>query len=118
MKYAIVDFKGHQIPVKEEQIIDVDRIEGKKGDKINLNQVLLISDKDVVVGQPTIVGANIEATIIEHFKGEKIRVATYKAKSRYRRVKGFRPLLTKIKIERIEIKAKGKTVKKSKKAEK
>jgi len=118
MKYAIVDFKGHQIPVKEGQTIDVDRIEGKEGDQIDLDQVLLIANKNITIGQPTVTNASVKATIVEHFKGKKIRVATYKAKSRYRRVKGFRPLLTKIKIDKIEIKAKSKSPKKAKKVQK
>ena len=107
MKYAIVNFKGHQIPIKEGQILDVDRIEGEKGGKVKIDQVLLLADnKDINIGTPTLSDVIVEASIVDQFKGEKLRVATYKAKSRYRRVKGFRPLLTKIKIDKIEAKTK------------
>jgi len=107
MKYAIVNFKGHQIPIKEGQILDVDRIKGEKGDKVKIDQVLLLADnKDINIGTPTLSDVVVEASIVDQFKGKKLRVATYKAKSRYRRVKGFRPLLTKIKIDKIKVKTK------------
>ena len=53
------------------------------------------------VGQSTVKKAEVEAEVLEHFKGKKLRVATYKAKSRYRKVKGHRSLYTKIKILKI-----------------
>lgn len=101
-KFAVAKIGSSQYKVAEGDEIDVDKIEGKKGSKLIFNQVLLLVDGEKVsVGQPLVKDAQIEAKILEQFKGKKIRVATYKAKSRYRRVKGFRPLLTKIKIEEI-----------------
>jgi len=52
------------------------------------------------LGTPTL-SSKIKATVIDHLKGDKIRVARFKAKSRYRKVKGFRAQLTKIKILKI-----------------
>ncbi|HUS59850.1 MAG TPA: 50S ribosomal protein L21 [Nevskiaceae bacterium] len=101
-KFTVIKIGSSQYKVAEGDEIDVDKIEGKKGSKLTFNQVLLLIDGEKVsVGQPLVKGVQIEAKILEQFKGKKIRVATYKAKSRYRRVKGFRPLLTKIKIEKI-----------------
>lgn len=57
-----------------------------------------MDDKKVKIGQPLIKGASVEVEIFDQIKGEKIRVATFKAKARYRKVKGFRPLLTRVKI--------------------
>ena len=101
-KFTVIKIGSSQYKVAEGDEIDVDKIEGKKGSKLTFNQVLLLIDGEKVsVGQPLVKGVQIEAKILEQFKGKKIRVATYKAKSRYRRVKGFRPQLTKIKIEKI-----------------
>ena len=100
---AVINFQGHQHQVSEGQEIIVDRLEEKEGAKIEIGSVLLLVDNSkVLIGNPLINGAKVIAKILEHFKGNKIRVAKYRAKSRYRRVKGLRPLLTKLKIEKIE----------------
>jgi large subunit ribosomal protein L21 len=57
----------------------------------------------VLVGQPRVTGAKVQAVIEEQVRGKKIRVATYKAKSRYRKVKGFRAELTRLKVEAVEV---------------
>ena len=101
--YAIVKIGGSQYKVTEGDELEVDKIEGGKGKAVSFDEVLLLADEEIKIGEPLVKGAQIKAKIIEQFKGDKIRVATYKAKSRHRRVKGFRPLLTKIKIEKITI---------------
>jgi len=98
-KYAVVKIGGSQYKVAEGDEIAVDKIDGEKGKSLNFEEVLLFVDKKrVTIGQPLVKNAKIKAEIVDQFKGKKIRVATYKAKSRYRRVKGFRPLLTRVKI--------------------
>lgn len=102
MKYAILKIAGKQYRVSEGENLIVDKIEGKEGEKITLDEVLLLNDgKEIKVGQPKIEGVKVEAEITRQLKGEKIRVAKFKAKSRYRRVKGFRAKLTEIKIIKI-----------------
>ncbi len=101
-KYAVVKIGGNQYKVAEGDELEVDKIEGEKNKAFNLDEVLLLVEGEKIkLGQPLVVGAKVKATLLEQLKGKKIRVATYKAKSRYRRVKGFRPLLSKIKIEKI-----------------
>lgn len=102
MKYAIVRIGGTQYKVAEGRQLAVDRLKVEEKKKVNFDEVLLVVDeKKAEIGQPYVKGAKVKATVLTHFKGEKIRAATYKAKSRYRRVKGFRPQLTRIKIEEI-----------------
>lgn len=98
-KYAVVKIGGSQYKVAEGDEIAVDKIDREKGKSLNFEEVLLfVDEKKVAIGQPLVKNAKIKAEIVDQFKGKKIRVATYKAKSRYRRVKGFRPLLTRVKI--------------------
>ncbi len=102
MKYAVVEISGKQYKVAEGEEFEVDKIEGDKGKKLTLDKVLLIVDeKKRKIGKPIVRGAKVTAEILEQFKGKKIRVATYKAKSRYRRVIGHRSQLTRIKIKKI-----------------
>jgi large subunit ribosomal protein L21 len=84
-------------------MIEVDRIEGESGKTISFEEVLLTSsDDNVVVGMPYIKGASVTAKIVEQLRGGKVRVAKFRAKSKYRRVTGFRPSITKLEI--VEIK--------------
>lgn len=104
MKYAVVKIGGSQYKVREGDEFEVDRLPQKEGELIEFPQVLLLVDDGVVkIGQPQIEKAKIQAKILAHQKGEKIRVARFRAKSRYRKVTGFRALLTRIKIEKIAI---------------
>jgi large subunit ribosomal protein L21 len=76
---------GKQYKVVEGQELTVDRMEDVKDAKISLGEVLLFSDgKKVLVGSPTVKGVTVKATVQDLVKGDKIRVSTFKAKSRYR----------------------------------
>ncbi len=109
-KYAIVKVSGHQYRVSEGDQLEVAKIEAEIGKKVVFPEVLLIVDNDTrLLGTPLVENAKIEAEVISQVKGKKIRVATYKAKSRYRRVKGYRDHLTAVKILRILNREKGLT---------
>ncbi|MBE0573295.1 bL21 family ribosomal protein, partial [Candidatus Dojkabacteria bacterium] len=55
-------------------------------------------DKDIVVGMPNVDKAKVEIEVLEHAKGEKVNTKIFKAKSRYRRSRGFRKQVTKFKV--------------------
>ncbi len=88
--------------VKESQEVVVDRLEGKENGEIPL-EILATFDEDkkaIELGKPVLEEKG-KAKLIKHFKGEKIRVARFKSKVRYRKVRGFRPSLSLIKIIKI-----------------
>lgn len=101
--YAIIKAAGSQHQVHEGEEINFFHLSGKTvGDRVEFSDVLLVRQAEgVAIGSPIIAGARVEGSVLDHHKGKKIRVATYKAKSRYRRVKGHRDQLTRVKIERI-----------------
>lgn len=99
MKYAVVKIGGKQYKVSEGDEIEIEKIDTPEGKSITFDEVLLlVGGKRVKVGRPKVAGGKIKAKVTSQFKGEKVRVATYKAKSRYRRVKGHRQQLTRVKI--------------------
>jgi large subunit ribosomal protein L21 len=103
MKYAIVEDGGKQYKVIEDETIDVDRYSSEIGDQIDLDRVLLISDEDeVAVGKPFVEGANVQATVEEHFSGPKIIVFKYKPRIRYRVKTGHRQKYTRLRINSIK----------------
>lgn len=101
-KYAVVKTGGKQYLVKEDDEIIVDQIEAKEKDRVELESLALFDDTsaDIELGSPFL-AKKIKADVIMQVKGNKIRVAKFKAKVRYRKVMGFRPRLTKLKIVKI-----------------
>lgn len=102
-KLAVIKTGGKQYLVKENNEIIVDRLEEEKGKKVDLVTLAVFDTEkeDLEIGTPTLT-KNVQAEILEHLKGDKIRVAKFKAKVRYRRVRGFRSRLTKLKISKID----------------
>ena len=101
--YAIVEISGKQYKVQEGDIVFVDRLENEEeGNKVTFDRVLMISDdKKVTIGQDTVKGAKVVASVVGHGKAKKIVVYKYKAKKNYRRTQGHRQPYTKIQIEKI-----------------
>jgi large subunit ribosomal protein L21 len=111
--FVVIKKGGVQHIVSEGDEIVINRIEGDKGSEIKIDDVFLYQDnKDTVVGTPT-TGHTVTAEIMRQFKGPKMHVRTYNAKARYRRKKGHRQLLTRLKIKKI---AKGNSSSKDKKS--
>jgi large subunit ribosomal protein L21 len=102
--YAIVETGGKQYRVQRGQIIDVERLPAEVGEEVELGQVLLVADDgEVKVGQPTVEGAKVHATVLRHDKARKIIVFKYKPKKRYRRKAGHRQHFTRLRIEEIVV---------------
>ncbi|HNV45278.1 MAG TPA: 50S ribosomal protein L21 [Candidatus Woesebacteria bacterium] len=102
MKYAIIQLQGKQFQVSEGDEIIVDRLDQAEGDQFTVNDVLLVVDGDKrKIGQPIVKGAEVKCELISNDKGKKIRVAKYKAKSRYRKVQGHRQFQSVVKILQI-----------------
>jgi large subunit ribosomal protein L21 len=102
-KLAVIKTGGKQYLVKEGDEIIIDHISLKKDESIELPALVIIDSKkeEIEIGQPMLKKTVKAKVINDLIKGDKIRVARFKAKVRYRRVKGFRPTLTKIRIEKI-----------------
>jgi large subunit ribosomal protein L21 len=103
MKYAVVVSGGKQYKVTEGETIVVDMLSVKPESAYTFEEVLLFVDGDTrEIGTPTLSGVKVTGKVLEHSKGEKIRVAKFKAKAKYRRATGFRASLTKVQVEKIE----------------
>lgn len=105
MKYAVIATGGKQYKVAEGDVIEVDSLNLTADDAYTFPEVLMVVDGVTkTIGSPMVTGAQVVAKVVGQKKGEKIRVAKFKAKARYRRVTGFRSTLTALKIETISAK--------------
>jgi large subunit ribosomal protein L21 len=102
MNYAVIKTGGKQYKVSEGEVITVERVAVEPNESITFSEVLLHNaDGKVTFGQPTISSFSVTGKVLAHIRGEKLRIAKYKAKVRYRRVTGHRQELSQIQIEAI-----------------
>jgi len=117
MKYAIVESGGKQYKAVEGESIAVDRMPGQPGDELNLEHVLMLVDgESVTVGQPTVSGFVVQASLVEHFRGEKVLAFRYSPKKRIRVHRGHRQEYTRLMVDHIGRPGDAKPEKKSAKA--
>ncbi len=100
--YAIVRTGGKQYRVNVGDTIYVERLEAPVGEKITLDDILLVGGDSVKVGSPRVAGATVVGTVVEQDRGAKIRVFKYKKRKHYRRTRGHRQSYTALKIDSIE----------------
>jgi large subunit ribosomal protein L21 len=100
--YAIVEIAGQQFKVEKGRTLYTNRLEGDVNAALVLDKVLLVdNDGAVSVGMPTVSGASVKVTILEHLKGEKVIVFKKKRRKGYVKKNGHRQYLTKIQIDEI-----------------
>ena len=101
--YAVVETGGKQYRVTVGQTIDVERLPAEQGERVTLEQVLMVVDgEEIKVGQPTVEGASVFATVVRHDLGRKAVIFRYRPKQRYRVKKGHRQRFTRLRIEDIK----------------
>jgi large subunit ribosomal protein L21 len=100
--YAIVNINGIQTKVTPDEVLSVARLSGEPGAKLTFDQVLLVSDGDkIAVGQPYLKGATLTAEVVEHLRGPKLKIFKFKRRREYRRRRGHRDELTRIRVSAI-----------------
>lgn len=105
--YAIARSGGKQFKIQSECLVRVPSLSGKVGDKVKLEEILLVADGDnVQVGKPLVDGAYAEATVVRHGKDAKIRIIKYKRRKDYHRTLGHRQGFTELEIGKIVLGAK------------
>ena len=103
--FFVVKTGGKQYLLSDNQDIVVEKIDSEVGKNISLDEVLaFFDDKKLTLGTPVIDGAKVKAKILAQDKSPKKFTIKYQAKKRFRLKQGKRQPLTKLLIERIEIK--------------
>lgn len=97
--YAVIKTGGKQYQVSPGDKLEIEKLDAKEGEEIKFSEVLLkkLGEK-LNVGKPFLKGETVKAKVLSQKRGDKIRVAKFKAKSRYRKVKGHRQALTEVEI--------------------
>ncbi len=98
MKAAVIRTGGKQYRVTEGDVIEIEKIAGDKGAKVEFDEVLLVGGDKVKVGKPTVKGAKVAGEIVGQERGDKIVVFKFKRRKKYRRKAGHRQEHTQVKI--------------------
>jgi large subunit ribosomal protein L21 len=114
--YAVVTTGGKQYRVEAGSELVIERLAADAGASVTFDRVLLVGDGDAVtIGTPTVDGASVSGTILGEELGPKLIIFKFKQKATYRRTRGHRQHLVRVRID--EINASGKKAAKAEKAE-
>jgi large subunit ribosomal protein L21 len=115
--YAIVEIAGQQFKVERGNKVYVHRLDANEGAKVEFDKVFLIENAGKIsIGSPTVDGAKVVATVIEHLKGDKVIIFKKKRRKGYQKWNNHRQHLTQLLIQGVL--PKGETLKDEVKAEK
>ena len=102
--YAIAETSGQQFWFEVNRYYDIDRLNAKEKDKITLEKVLLLKDKNsITIGKPYINDAKIELEVVSHKRDKKIIVYKMRPKKKTRRKMGHRQELTRVMVKSISL---------------
>jgi large subunit ribosomal protein L21 len=102
--YAVVKSGARQYRASVGDTIVVERLPVGSGQKLELDEVLLVADGErVEIGQPTVDGAKVLATVVAEEKGPKVRIFRYHPRKRYRRRAGHRQRYTRLRVDEIVV---------------
>lgn len=99
--YAVIRTGGKQYRVAPEDVLEIERISGEAGDTVEFGDVLMLGGDKVEVGAPLVSGATVAAELVEHLRGEKIIIFKKRRRQNYRRKRGHRQELTRVRIMEI-----------------
>ena len=99
MRYAIVESGGKQYKAVEGRTIEVDRLSDETGSQVDLRTLFMADGDQFMVGTPTVNGVQVKATILEHFRGEKVFRFKYSPKKRIRVRGGHRQHYSRLMVD-------------------
>ena len=100
--YAIVEIAGQQFKIEKDKKVFVHRLKAEEGSQVKFDRVMLVdNDGTIKVGKPTVSGAEVTATVLNHLKGDKVLIFKKKKRKSYQKMNGHRQYLTSIQINDI-----------------
>ncbi len=104
MTYAIIETGGKQLRVEPGRFYDIELLHIEAEEKVTIDAVLLVQhDGEVTIGQPLVIGATVEGTVMRHFRDRKVLVYKMKPKKKTRKKRGHRQEVTRLMIDSINL---------------
>ncbi|MBQ2775548.1 MAG: 50S ribosomal protein L21 [Clostridia bacterium] len=100
--YAIIETGGKQYKVQAGDVVFIEKLDAEPEQEVTFDKVIAVGKDDgIVVGTPTVAGANVTAKVLKNGKAKKVTVFTYKPKKNEKRKLGHRQPYTKVEISAI-----------------
>jgi large subunit ribosomal protein L21 len=96
--YAVVATGGKQVKVAAGDVVVVEKLDAPVGEQVNFNVIFLADEGEITVDADALASASVTGEVVEHFKGEKAVVFKFKKRKGYKRTKGHRQELTRVRI--------------------
>ncbi len=101
--FAVLKSGGKQYRVEKDDVIRVERLNAKEGDKIKLDEILMVGEAGkATIGTPLVKGASVTAEVMAQTRAPKIIVFKKKRRQNYRRKKGHKQEITLLRIKDIK----------------
>jgi large subunit ribosomal protein L21 len=103
--FAIIQTSGRQIRVEPGAVIEISGHQNDAGAELTFDQVLLVGKDagETVAGAPFVSGAKVLGVVDGQERGPKVRIFKKKRRKQYRRTKGHRDHITRVRITDIQV---------------
>lgn len=98
--FAVIRTGGKQYRVAKDELLEIERVDAKAGDKIDLGEVLMVGGEggEMKFGAPLVDGAKVQVEVVELTRGPKLTIFKKRRRQNYRRKNGHRQDLMLVKI--------------------
>lgn len=99
--YAVIKTGGKQYKVKQDDVITIQKLDNEVGEKVDFDALMLADGDNVVVDSDALAKAKVTGEVVEQFKDDKVIVFKFKKRKGYKRLRGHRQNLTKVRITQV-----------------
>lgn len=100
--FAVFESGGKQHRVQDGEVIALEKLDVSVGDTVSFDRVMMLGGDDrVVVGAPYVEGGRVDAHVLEHGRGDKVRIIKFRRRKHYMRRQGHRQWFTRVRITAI-----------------
>ena len=102
--YAVIKTGGKQYKVAPGEKLKVEQLAADVGSQITIDQVLLVADGDnISIGKPLVKGAKVQATVVNHGRGDKVHIFKMRRRKHFQKQQGHRQNYTEILVDQISV---------------
>ncbi|MCK6263027.1 MULTISPECIES: 50S ribosomal protein L21 [Vibrio] len=97
--YAVFQSGGKQHRVSEGQTLRLEKLDVETGATVEFDKVLLIANgEEIAVGAPLVEGGKVTAEVVQHGRGDKVKIVKFRRRKHSRKEQGHRQWFTEVKI--------------------
>ena len=97
--YAVIESGGKQHRVEEGEVLKLEKLDVATGDKVDFDKVLMVGEgESATIGTPYVEGSKVTAEVLNHGRGDKVKIIKFNRRKHHRKQMGHRQWYTEVKI--------------------